>query len=263
MVRTEHQPTLRVLDVLELLAATAEGLTLTEIAAGIGSSKSTLLPVVHTLARRNFILFDKKNYRYSIGIATYCAGAAYTAGKTAFHFIKTVMEDIVAKSGEICQMGVLVEGQILYVAKVDSNQPVRIASHIGTRLPAYCTALGKAILASKSMDEIRALYPGGLTSPLTPNTVREFSDLEKQLRGLKGSGVFYECGEVIEQTECFAIPLYKQNLIFAALSVSVPVFRASGEKKKLIIALLKEARTKIESYLNINDIEIDSLLIRE
>ncbi|MDR3200651.1 MAG: helix-turn-helix domain-containing protein, partial [Spirochaetales bacterium] len=56
MVRTEHQPTLRVLDILELLAARAEGLTLTEIADGIGSSKSTLLPVVHTLAHRNFIL---------------------------------------------------------------------------------------------------------------------------------------------------------------------------------------------------------------
>jgi DNA-binding IclR family transcriptional regulator len=245
------------------LAARAEGLTLTEIADGIGSSKSTLLPVVHTLAHRNFILFDKKNYRYSIGIAAYCAGAAYTNGRTAFQFIKTIMEDIAANSGEICQMGVLVEGQILYVAKVDSDQPVRIASQIGTQLPAYCTALGKAILASKSMDEIRALYPSGLTPRLTPNTVKDFAVLEKQLRKAKTNGIAYECGEVIEQTECFAVPLYRQNLIFAALSVSIPVFRATDEKKEHIVSLLKEARAKIESYLNTNDIEIDSLLMRE
>jgi DNA-binding IclR family transcriptional regulator len=256
----EHQPTIRVVDILELLGTSTESLTLTEIANSIGASKSTLLPVIRTLTRRNFILFNKNTYRYSTGLALYCAGASYANGQTAFQFIRIVMEDIVKRSGEICQMGVLEKGQLLYVAKVDSNQPVRIASHVGKRLPAYAAALGKALLAVKTMPEIKKLYPKGMP-PCTPKTVTSFTALERQLRRIKIQGYAYECGEVIEQTECFAVPLRKDGVAFAALSVSIPVFRATDEKKDLILLLLKQARDKIESYLNTNNVEIDSFLV--
>jgi DNA-binding IclR family transcriptional regulator len=260
MVSTGHQPTIRVVDILELLGTSAEGLTLTEIANGIGASKSTLLPVVHTLARRNFVLFDKNTFRYSTGLAAYCVGASYANGKTAFQFIRTVMEDIVRRSGEICQMGVLEKGQILYIAKVDSDQPVRIASHVGKRLPAYAAALGKVLLASKTMPEIKKLYPKGMP-PRTPKTVSGFAALARQLQQVKARGYAYECGEVIEQTECFAVALSKQDRAFAALSVSIPVFRSTDKNKELIVSLLKESRDKIASYLNARDVEIDSLLV--
>jgi DNA-binding IclR family transcriptional regulator len=260
MIPTEHQPTTRVVDIIELLGTSAEGLTLTEIANGISASKSTLLPVVRTLARRNFILFDKNTYRYSTGLALYCASASYANGRTAFRFIRTVMEDIVRRSGEICQMGVLEKGQILYVAKVDSDQPVRIASHVGKRLPAYATALGKALLASKTLPEIQDLYPKGMP-PCTPKTVTDFAALARQLHQVNIQGHAYECGEMIEQTECFAVPLRKRDMAFAALSVSIPVFRSTDGKKDLIRSLLKESQDKIESYLNARDIEIDSFLV--
>jgi DNA-binding IclR family transcriptional regulator len=56
------------------------------------------------------------------------------------------------------------------------------------------------------------------------------------------------------------VPLYKQRQIFAAISIAVPSFRATTEKKELIFTVLKDGRVRIETYLNSNDMEIDSLL---
>jgi DNA-binding IclR family transcriptional regulator len=170
------------------------------------------------------------------------------------------MKEITARSGEICQMGILDNDQILYIAKIDSDKPVRIISYIGKRLPAYCTALGKAILSTKTMEEIRNIYPKGLL-PLTQNTVTDFDTLARQLAEINASGFAYECGEVIEQTECLAVPLVKDNISFAAISVSIPTFRSTAEKRELICTFLKDARYKIETFLNANDIDIDSLRI--
>lgn len=258
MPNTGHRPTIRVLDILELLATNPNGLTLTEFAHAIGSSKSTLMPVVHTLAHRKFISLDKTTHQYRIGISAYCIGASYSDNKTTLQFIQTEMKEITAQSGEICQMGIFDNGQILYIAKIDSDNPVRIVSYIGKRLPAYCTALGKAILSTKTMEEIRKIYPNGLP-PLTQNSVTDFDVLERQLAEINSSGFAYESGEVIEQTECIAVPLLKNAISFAAISVSIPTFRATAEKRALIRTLLKDARYKIETFLNSNDIDIDSL----
>jgi DNA-binding IclR family transcriptional regulator len=246
------------MDILELLATNPNGLTLTELANTIGSSKSTLMPVVHTLARRKFISLDKATYQYRIGISAYCIGASYSDNKTALQFIQAEMKEVTARSGEICQMGIFDNGKILYIAKIDSDKPVRIVSYVGKRLPAYCTALGKAILSTKTMEEIKNIYPNGL-SPMTQNSITNFNMLERQLAEINSSGFAYECGEVIEQTECIAVPLLKNAVNFAAISVSIPTFRSTAEKRELICTLLKDARHKIETFLNSNDIDIDSL----
>jgi DNA-binding IclR family transcriptional regulator len=115
-----HQLTQRVVDILKLLADYPEDLTLTEIAHRIGSPKSTVLPIVHTIAQRKFIFLNKKTRSYTIGLGTYCVGASYNIGKTAVQFIKNEMNDIVGKTGEICQMRIFDKGQVLYFAKVDS-----------------------------------------------------------------------------------------------------------------------------------------------
>lgn len=255
-----HQPTLRVMNILELLADFPEGLTLSEIAKRIGSAKSTVVPIVHTLARRRFVFLNKKTRRYRIGIASYCVGAVYNTGKSSFAFIKNEMNDIAGKTGEVCQMGILDKGQALYIARVDTDEPIRIASFVGKRLPAYCTALGKAMLSSKTIEEIKALYPEGLT-PYTSRTITDFSMLERQLAEIRLKGWAYENGEITDQIECFAVPIYAHKNPLGAISVCVPSFRITEEKKELICSTLKESRARIETYLNANDIDLETLTI--
>lgn len=259
-----HGPTLRVINILELLSGFPGGLSLSEIAHKTNASKSTILPVLRTLAERRFIVLSDKTRRYTIGLAAYCAGAVFDVEKTALRFIKKEMAWVVEKSGEICQVGVLDNGEALYVAKADSKEPIQIASFIGKRLPAYSTALGKALLSAKPVAEVRALYPNGLTAH-TAHTITDFDVLEKELLCVRQTGLAHEKGEMTDQIECFAVPLFAQNTPFvktpfAAMSICAPFFRVTEDKRTLFYSLLKEAKSRIETYLYTHPFEVDSLL---
>lgn len=253
MKKIEHNPTLRVLKILETLASYPEGLTLTQIAELINSPKSTILPIIHTMADRKFIFFNSKSYTYTIGINTYCIGASYSSNMNALQFIKSEMEYVVKKTDEICQMGILENNEVLYVAKVDSTNPIRILSSVGKKLPAYCTALGKVMISNFTKEKIKEMYPHGL-KPYTKNTVADIEKLYEQLLLVRETKVAIENGEVNADSSCISVPLINNEIIIAAISVSIPSFRLSEEKKQQIIYYLLNAKEKIEIFFKEHNI---------
>ena len=146
MATTEHRPTERVLDILELLSNSEEGMTLTELAKALNAPKSSIMPLVHTMTARNFIYMQKDTLRYRIGVATYSVGVAYNNRKTSLQFIQQEMNNITALSNETCQLGIQSRNMVLYIAKKDSPQPIRLMSSVGKQLPLYCTGLGEHFL---------------------------------------------------------------------------------------------------------------------
>lgn len=260
MQETEHRPTARVLNILELLATNPEGLTLTEIAGAINAPKSSIFPVIHTMSQRKFIFANKNNSKYTIGIAAFCAGSTYTSNMNALQFIQSEMKYVVEKSGEICQLGILDRDMVLYVAKADSDEAIRLVSYVGKRLPLYCTAIGKVLISRKSIDEIKALYPNGLKA-YTKNTITDFNVLEEKLIEIRKTNIAYEQEEITDHLHCISVPLFKGDTIVAALSVSIPSFRMEPKKSALIKSLLLETRSKIETFFQKNNIDVNSLTI--
>ncbi|MGN9163993.1 IclR family transcriptional regulator [Tissierellaceae bacterium HCP3S3_D8] len=254
MKKMQHKPTERVLNILELLASNPEGLSLTEISNSIQSPKSTIHPILQTMAQRKFIYLNKNISKYTIGIASYCVGASYSNEMNVLDFIKSQMQYIVDHSDEICQLGILDRGEVLYIAKVDSDNPIRLMSSVGKRLPAYCTALGKALLIGKDIEEIKDLYPNGLES-YTDNTITDFNVLYKEIIDCRKNNFALEKSEINNYSSCIAVPLINKSRVIAALSVSIPTFRESDEKFELAKNLLLDAKSKIETFFYDNHID--------
>jgi IclR family transcriptional regulator, KDG regulon repressor len=260
MSKTEHRPTERVLDILELLSLHPEGLTLTEISESIKSPKSTIYPIVHTMSERKFLYLDKNTSRYTIGISAYGIGISYANNMNVFKFIKMQMQNIVSHSKEICQLGVLDKSDVFYIAKVDSDEPIRLVSSVGKKFPAYCTAMGKSLLCNKTLDELKKLYPEGLKA-YTENTVTDFDNLYEHTSKIKTDGFTSEFGELNDYQHCVAVPLFNGERVVASLSVSIPAFRANSEKIELIKNLLLEVRSDIERYFTENHVNADTLIL--
>ncbi|MGB4590280.1 MAG: IclR family transcriptional regulator [Clostridiaceae bacterium] len=258
--KADHKPTSRVLDILELLASSAEGMTLTEIAEGINAPKSTLSPIIHQLLERRFLYCSKYSMKYSIGISSFLIGASYTENLDILQFIKEEMKHIVTVSGEICQLGIRDQDKVLYLAKEDSDRAIRLISYVGKRLPLYCTALGKSLLSNTSIEEIKRLYPNGL-EPVNSKTITDFKLLEKELLETQKTGISVDNEEVTEQIYCISTPLYKGKEIVAGISVSTPTFRLTEEKVEQVKSLLLQSRKKIETFLREKDVDISSLMI--
>lgn len=247
-VNMGHKPTERVLNILNLLSINPKGLTLTKISEAIDVPKSTLYPIMQTMLERNFVSLEKNSLKYSIGISAFCIGASYPRDKYMLDFIQKIMKDIVSNIDETCQMGILEGNNVFYILKEDpvKDMHFRLISHAGKRIPAYCTALGKALLSDYSIEEIKALYPDGLKAA-TRNTITDFAVLEEQLKNIRQTHVATEVEEVTEFLRCYAVPLTSKGKTTAAISISIPTFRANEEKNKLAIELLLKAKEQIDA----------------
>jgi len=244
-----HKPTERVLNILELLAAHPKGMTLTQLSADLQIPKSTISPILQELTDRNFLYLQPHSSLYSIGISTYCVGSTYEQERALLPFIKTCMKKISTEIHEICQVGVLDGPDVLYILKQDPEIPltIKIISYVGKRIPAYCTALGKALLCDSSLEELQALYPEPLI-PQTPNTITDLNLLYEQLQEIRKSSIATEYEEVTPQLCCFAVPIRLNSNRRYAMSVSMPLFRTSKEKIQRTKELLLVAKGTIEKF---------------
>lgn len=249
MAQEQHRATTRVLDILERLVVSEHGMTLTELAQSLDAPKSSLFPIIHTLEERRYLQQNYGTGRYTIGPGALVLGTAFSSNGGMEPVIQ-VMKQMVAACHETCQFGILDHGNVLYVAKEDSTQTIRMISWVGRRLPANATAIGKALLSGLRDDEVRALYANGLPR-LTEHTETNMQALLAQLDAIRAGEIATEREESTAQLACWALPLRRDGKVFAALSVAVPLFRCEATKIGQVCLCLREAQAEMEQLTDI------------
>ncbi|HHT24691.1 MAG TPA: IclR family transcriptional regulator [Clostridiaceae bacterium] len=241
-----HKPTERVLNIL-LLLASEENLNLSDISAMTKIPKSTLSPILSTLVDREFI-YKRIDHTYRIGINSHIVGKAYTSNSTVLEIIEKNMENIVSECNEICQLGVLREDKVYYIAKKDPNQAIQLISHVGKFLPAYSTSLGKILLSYKTNDEIKSII-GKNMKKMTNNTITDIDHLIHEIEDVRKNKYALDNAETSEEIECMAVSIEKDKQIIAGMSVSLPIYRSTTEKLKKLKEILFKYKDKIEQEL--------------
>ena len=247
-----HMPTLRVVRILETVAANNGELTMSDIARRTAIPPSTILPILQTLTGAQFLRFDARTMRYYVGLKTFLSGAVFAKSST-YGGINAIVDSIAKESGETAHFGLLEGGDVLYVIKAESQQHIRMYSEIGRRLPAYATAVGKALLGYHSRAELALLYPDGLKA-LTEHTITDFDHLAAQLAVVKQGGFAYEWEESNPGISCIARPLVHDGKIVAAFSIVIPTFRSTDELKAKAERILIEASRSAETLLPFADL---------
>ena len=246
--RPQHRSTMRVLDIFEALANSSEGLTMAEICREVGAPKGSISPILHTMADKSYISYDGLTKRYAIGLKTYLLGKSFDRESTSMGLFMAAMHDVTAACGETCQLGVLDHGRVLYVAKVDSPQPVRLTSSIGKTLPVHYTAIGKALVSELPEADVRAMLTEPLERP-TAATVRTVDEFLAQLAEVRRSGFAYDHEEATEAVQCIGVGIRRHGVIEYGLSVTTPSYRLTDEKVRRIKEALARAKRHMEIAL--------------
>ncbi len=256
MATADHRATARVMDIMELLATTGEGHSLTEIATALSAPKSSLLPIIRTMCDRGYLQPSPQDAsRYCIGRQAYIVGNAYSSSRSARSYLKERMRKMVASLDETSQLGILSGSNVFYAIRVEGNNPIMLRSQVDKMLPAYCTGLGKSLLSDKTREQLSALYPDGLTV-YTPQTVKTLDQLYDELLEVRRTGFAYEHSELVEGVECVAVPLCYESTVVAAASFSMPAYRTDAAKYEQARLLLDAFRIDAEGYFaefNINN----------
>lgn len=202
-------------DLLRAFNAQQRVMTLSELARASGLPKST----VHRLLARLIELGAVEHHRsgYKIGMTLLELGASTPAG-----YMRDLAMPHLTKlhqwTGETVLMGALRGFDVVYLEKLaQRNSPASIVS-IGSRLPANCTALGKALLAFEDIDDLTIRLRSPLPK-LTPRSVASVDLLIDQLRRARAEGVARECEEAQPGLACVAAPIVVRGFAVGAVSV--------------------------------------------
>jgi DNA-binding IclR family transcriptional regulator len=219
-------------DILELLAAAAAPVRASTLGQQAGLSRSTLYLVLDSLERRHWI--EKRDDGYIIGLKLFELGSAYVRHDGLQAAFRSEAAGFVATHNEVVQLAVLDGAEVVYIAREDAQRPVRLVSDLGSRLPAHCCALGKALLASLDDETVAALLPERL-SALTPRTLTRRDVLIRDLASVRISGLAIEREEVSAGLACFAAYVGMTALgKRVAVSTSVPLGRIDKKREKQI-----------------------------
>jgi len=231
------------LDVLELLARERKELSLTEIAAALGMSKSGVHSLLATLGRRGFIgRWERGGYR--LGMKAWDVGSA-VPGLNLAVFAAPHMAWLSERIDEGVILGRLDGADVLYLHLVESPQPVRVHASVGDRIPAYCTSTGLALLASLTNEEVRARLAPRLKA-VTSATLTTREDVVRELEAVRRRGYAINRGgwrlDVGGVSMCVRDDT---GVALGALCVAVPRYRMTKSWLAKVLPQLDEATGRI------------------
>jgi DNA-binding IclR family transcriptional regulator len=240
----------RAASILDCFRLERPDLRLTEITAVTGLHKSTVYRLLEVMRRHHFVQFDEATGAYRVGIRLFELGAVAMAGCGFDKYARPALDELASATGETAHVCVLHESEIVHIAKVESSFALRIATPVGRRHPAYCTSVGKAILAHLPPEALAAYLGGTQLRPLTPKTITSPALLKAQLRRIADQGYAFDDEEVHEGVRGIAAPVrdYSGEVV-AAITITGPASRITRGKLPELAAKVIQAADNMSSRL--------------
>lgn len=242
----------RAFDILELFLGEQGELSMPEIVARTCLPRTTVFEIVGTLVARNYLCRTPSHKdRFELGFMSLQLGSAYRRRSRLVGVGQSIAEEVVAACSETVNIALLDGSDVVYVCTVESKQAVRIAISVGRRLPAHCTALGKALLAGLSTLELEDIYPTDYEfKARTQHTVTSFEPLLKELDEVRAQGYAIERDESNEGVSCMAAPIHGENEgVVAAMSVTVPSHRLTDEEELRLLTMVQWGALRVSARL--------------
>jgi IclR family pca regulon transcriptional regulator len=197
--------------VIEAFDASRPRLTLSDVAKLTGITRAAARRYLLTLTKLNYADFDGRYFTLSPRILR--LGYAYLSSASLSARVQPFLEQISEATGESSSAAILDGDDIVYIARSATRRIMSIGLGVGSRLPAYCTSLGRAILAYQPEDVIEAYLRRVRLEARTPRTITDKTAFRA----------------VLEATRSQGYALVNEELEFGLRSIAVPVIQKSGQ----------------------------------
>ena len=239
--------------ILDILLQHGSTMHMTEIAEKLGLYPSTIHRILDTLRHWGYVEQDPKTQKYRLGLKLLELGMAKLHQMDLAREATPYLKELVKQCNETVHLGVLEGGEVLYLAKEESSQTIRMISYVGKRAPLHCTALGKVLLTYLSTEERKKILGEKVLPRLTENTITDKRELEKELSKVREQGFALDREENEKDVRCIAAPIRNhQGEVIAAISISSPIFRIDKNAQNNLKEALIEASEKISTRLGYN-----------
>jgi IclR family KDG regulon transcriptional repressor len=232
---------------LEALAQQKE-LGVTDLAARAGMHKSTAYRFLNTLKETGYVRQNAANERYSLTLKLFELGSFVLAGMELWEQAHPILEQLAEQTRETIHLAVLDDGRLVYLGKFDSTQALRVSmsSRIGQSAPAYCTGIGKLLLAHAPPELVESILDREGLRRFTDHTITDRTLLARELETIRQQGFAFDDEEHEVGVRCVAAPVRdRQGATIAALSVSMPSVRLTDSEIPRFRELVTQAANEI------------------
>ncbi|ALC89206.1 transcriptional regulator [Bacillus sp. FJAT-18017] len=238
----------RALTILECISTYPSGISLSDIAKETGIPKTTAFRLIETLNERSYIELDEFSERYTIGVKTLEVGIKGLRNLDLVEVSIPYLREMSFNTGETSFLGVYNDGEIVYLYKSEGTKAIQTTAQLGTSRPAYCTGLGKAILADMPMEEVDRVLSKEMKK-FTKNTITDRIEFYEELAKVRLTKIAVDDEEIEMGLTCFAVPIYNfTGNAIGAISVAGPTERIHKNKDHLL-PVLKETGNQISRRL--------------
>ena len=236
--------------ILEAIAGARDGISLAELSKHLGLHTSTAFHLVQTLVALGYARQDRETRRYRIGRPLFTLAAAALDEVEMVRIVTPILEQLSAETGESGHFGAWSGGTVVVLARTPGTGAFQMASNLGLVRPAYCTALGKVLLAHLSARELDRYFAAAELRALSGRTITDPDRLRGELAQVRRTGLAYDDGEFDAEVRCVAAPVRDfTGRVSGAIGVSGPVWRLSVPALQAMTAQVAHAAGEMSRSL--------------
>lgn len=219
---------LKGLQVLEFVAEADGPSRITDIAAALGITKSNAHRVLKTLEHAGYLRQDPRSREYAASFKLWELGSGLVGRLDIRTHAADILRRLANEAREAVHLSLLEGGQVIYIDKIDSPEPVGAYTRIGGRAPAYCVATGKALLCHLSEEELAPIL--ARLEPHSRNTITDPQQMREELELSRQRGYTINRGEWRESVWGIATAVYgPSSQVVAAIGVSGPEYHLNQQ----------------------------------
>jgi IclR family transcriptional regulator, pca regulon regulatory protein len=214
----------RGLRVIESFEAHPEGRSIVEIAHDTGLSRAAIRRILLTLELLGYGERSRQVYRLTTQVLR--LGFSFLSSSSVVEAARPVLEHISEQLHESSSMSMLDSGEIVYVARSAASRILAAGLSVGSRLPAYCTSMGRVLLAALPEEKLDTYLRNLRPRAYTPKTITRIPQLRKAILQVRRAGYAVVDEELEAGLRSIAVPVStRNNLVFAAINVGTHVSR--------------------------------------
>ncbi len=231
----------RAMGMLLLFKRNRPALGITEISQDLGLAKGTVHGLVRTLTKAGFLQQDPESRKYRLGLKIYELGMILASTLEITDRAAGPTSQLAKRTGMIGKIAIWDGNSALLVLHIDPRAHSLFTHQIGPSIPAYCSALGKAILAHLKPEELDAYLDRTPLTPYTSTTIVDREALKADLEEIRRKGYSVDREETVLGFECIGAPIAgRTGAVEAAISLSGNVEQLFPKEREKTEALVRQ-----------------------
>jgi len=238
----------RAFRILEEIARNRQGIGLSELSRRVGLHNSTAFHLVKTMVALGYVRQLADSKRYSVGRPLFALAASCLDDIELVRVATPVLETLSRATGECSHIAVRSGDNVVIVARTAGTGAFQMTDRVGVVRPAYCTGLGKVLLAALTDEQLDRYLEATELRPLTPRTITDRARLREEIVSVRRLDMAFDDCEFDAEVRCVAVPVRDfSGQVTGAIGISGPIWRLSVQALQERAVLVAEAARSLSA----------------